>query len=415
MLALKRIDRPTFAWVLYDWGNSAFSTTVMAGFFPIFFKQYWSAGVDATVSTLRLGTVNSLASLAVAVVAPLLGAIADAGGSRRRYLILFAALGVLATTALFGIGEGSWRAAAIVYTAAVVGFSASMVFYDALLVTVATPERRDYVSALGFAVGYLGGGLLFAVNVAMTVFPGVFGLSGADAAVRVSFLVVAVWWGAFTIPLALYVREQPVKTRSRTARRDLRDTFTHLRRYRRAAVFLVGYWFYIDGVHTIVRMAVDYGLSIGFSTNTMIGSLLVVQFVGFPASLAFGRLAERTDPRRGIFIGICVYIVVSIWAARLAHAWEFYALAVGIGSVQGAVNSLSRSFYARLIPSERAAQFYGYYNTIGRFSAVLGPILMGWVAVASGNPRASMLAVILLFVVGAAVLARVPDEDTPAT
>lgn len=406
-----RLDKATISWVLYDWGNSAFSTTVMAGFFPIFFKQYWSSGVDATVSTLRLGTVNSIASLAIAISAPLLGALADSGGSRRRFLILFASIGVLATAALYGIGEGNWRVAAIVYALAILGFSGSMVFYDALLVTVAPPERRDYISALGFAVGYLGGGVLFTLNVAMTLYPAAFGLSGADAAVRLSFLSVAIWWAAFTIPLAVTVRERKSSGERRGVAFELRDTLGHLRRYKPAFYFLVGYWFYIDGVHTIVRMAVDYGLSIGFTTQTLIGALLLVQFVGFPASLAFGRLAQRIGPRRGITIGICVYIVLSIWASRLSQSWEFYALAVGIGSVQGAVNSLSRSFYARLIPEERAAQFFGFYNTIGRFSAVLGPILMGWVGVATGNPRHSMLAVVALFVVGGILLQRVPEAD----
>jgi UMF1 family MFS transporter len=385
----------------------------MAGFFPIFFKEYWSAGVDVTVSTFRLGLANSGASLAVALLAPVLGALADAGGRRVRFLGAFAAVGIAMTVGLFFVGQGQWRVAALVYVAAVVGFSGSMVFYDSLLVVVAPPGHRDRVSALGFAVGYLGGGLLFALNVAMTLKPALFGLADGAAAVRASFLTVAVWWAVFTIPLLTSVREvhaPPSTPRGYRADglRELAATFRHLRSLRPALLFLVAYWFYIDGVHTIVRMAVDYGLSIGFPRQSLITALLLVQFVGFPASLAFGRLADRSGVKAGIFVALGVYLVITVWAARMSSSWEFYLLAGGIGLVQGGVNALSRSCYARLIPEKSAAQFYGFYNALGRFSAVLGPVLMGGVGLLTDNPRMSILSVSAFFLVGALVLARVP-------
>jgi UMF1 family MFS transporter len=389
----------------------------MAGFFPIFFKQYWSAGVDASVSTFRLGVTNSAASLVVAVLAPVLGAVADAGGNRRRFLLAFASLGATMTALLALIAQGQWAAAAVVYVLALLGFSGSIVFYDALLVAVARPERADFISALGFAAGYLGGGLLFAVNVWMTLSPGTFGLTGGDAAVRASFVTVSVWWVAFTVPLAMWVREQAAAGAGSTRAthegiRELRETLKHLRRYRLAFMFLLAYFFYIDGIHTIVRMAVDYGLSIGFDTRDLITALLVVQFVGFPAALAFGHLARTTGARRAVLAGIGAYALICLWGARMTHTWEFYTLAVGIGLFQGGVQSLSRSYFSRLIPRERAAQFFGFYNTVGRFSAVIGPVLMGAVSYFTHSPRLSMLSILILFAVGATLLFRLPDETT---
>jgi UMF1 family MFS transporter len=409
-------NRSTSSWILYDVANSAFSTAVMAGFFPIFFKQYWSTGVEATVSTFRLGVTNSTASLMVALMAPVLGAIADAGGTRRKYLLTFAGLGVVMCTALYFIGQGQWMAAAAVYVVSLLGFSGSIVFYDALLVAVARPDRADYVSAMGFAAGYLGGGVLFAVNVWMTLSPATFGLSGADHAVRVSFLLVAAWWLVFSIPLALWTREQPAAARPgapriRTGLAELSETLRGMRRYRLVFVFLLAYWFYIDGVHTIVRMAVDYGLSLGFDTGTLITALLLVQFVGFPASIAFGRMARTTGAKRAILAGVAAYAGICVWGYFMNRLWEFYGLAVAIGLVQGGVQSLSRSYFSRIIPRERAAQFFGFYNTVGRFSAVLGPVLMGWAGYATGNPRVSMLAVMVLFVVGGAILSRLPTTE----
>jgi UMF1 family MFS transporter len=403
---------------MYDWANSAFSTTVMAGFAPILFKEYWGAGADASETSFRLGLTNSLASLLIALMAPALGSIADAGGVRKRFLFVCTALGVIATAALAAVGRGQWNAAAMVFGIAVVAFSAAMVFYDALLMDVSTPATSDRVSARGFALGYLGGGVLFAVNVFMTLKPHWFGLADATAAARISFLTVALWWALFSIPLFRHVHERGARAASaprgfatiRAGFSQLAETFGHLRRHREAFLFLIGYWLYIDGVSTIVRMAVDYGISLGFPSSALIGALLLTQFVGFPASIAFGRIGEKYGARAGIFIAIAVYIGICLWGYRLAHVWEFYALATAIGLVQGGINSLSRSLFSRLSPHERSAQFFGFYNTVGRFSAVLGPVLMGVVSKRTGNPRLSMLALTVLFIAGAMFLARVREK-----
>lgn len=405
--------RTVYAWAFYDWANSAFATTVMAGFFPLFFKEYWNSGVADTVSTFRLGLANSMASLVVVLCAPLLGAIADHLDRRKGFLLLFAALGVVMTGALHFVAAGDWQLAALCYGLAILGFSGGNLFYDALLLGVARPAQLDRVSALGFALGYLGGGLLFAFNVLMVLYPDWFGLPDKATAVRVSFLSVALWWAVFSVPLFLLVPEaraaEAVRARVAITRglAQLRRTLREIGRLPHTFLFLLAYWLYIDGVDTIVRMAVDYGLSLGFPSNSLIVALLITQFVGFPAAIAFGRLGDRIGARAGILAALAVYVVVTAWGAFMSAVWEFYVLAVVIGLVQGGVQSLSRSLYARLIPPGRSAEFFGFYNMLGKFAAVLGPALMGWVGVLSGSPRIGILSVLVLFVAGAALLLRV--------
>ena len=410
-------NRRTLSWALYDWANSAFATTVMAGFFPLFFKEYWSAGVAVTESTWRLGMANSLAGLAVALLAPILGAIADRGGAKRRLLAFFLFTGTLPCLGLYFVGEGEWLAAAALYAVGVFGFSSANTFYDALLVGVAEEHERDRTSALGFALGYLGGGLLFALNVAMALKPELFGLSGAGEAVRLSFAMVAGWWLLFALPLFLFVPEPEPPTRERGwaalsgGLRQLGDTFRELRGLKPVWLFLLAYWLYIDGVDTVIRMAVDFGLSLGFESGDLITALLITQFVGFPAALIYGRMGERIGTRRAILIGIGVYVGVTLWASRMESAWEFYTLAVVIGLAQGGVQALSRSMYSRLIPADKAAEFFGFYNMLGKFAVVLGPILMGYVALLTGDTRSSIFAVTGLLIVGGALLTLVEIPD----
>lgn len=398
------------SWALYDWANSAFATTVIAGFFPVFLKSYWSAGQDVTFSTFWLGVGTAVASLLVAAVAPLLGAVADRRGARKRFLLFFAAMGIVMTASLAALAQGAWLAAIAVYVAAVIGFSAANVFYDALLVFVAAPRRRDVVSALGYALGYLGGGLLFALNVWMAVSPATFGLADAGQAVRLSFLLVAGWWAIFSVPILLFVKEP--RTAERTTALEamaaavgqIRRTFGHLRRLRVAALFLAAYWLYIDGVDTIVHMAVDYGLSIGLPQGALIQALLITQFVGFPAAIAYGWLGERIGAKAGILAGVGAYAAITVGGYFMRTEGHFYALAVAIGLVQGGVQALSRSLFSRLIPPGQSGEFFGFYNMLGKFAAVLGPLLMGVTARLTGSPRASILSVLLLFVAGGLLL-----------
>lgn len=408
-------SRAVWHWALYDWANSAFATTVMAGFFPIFLKQYWSGGAEATLSTFRLGNANALAALVIVVLAPTLGAIADRRGSNKTFVAGFAALGVAAAGGLYFVDRGGWLAAVALYVLGVVGFAGGNVFYNAMLINVAPESRWDIVSARGYALGYLGGGILFALNVAMALKPGWFGLSDSAAAVRVAFLTVAAWWALFSLPLLLGVREpRVVRIPWRQAVSDgfgqLRATFAAVRRLKAVWLFLLAYWLYIDGVNTIVEMAVDYGLSRGLDSNDLIVALLITQFVGFPAAIVFGRLGVAVGPRRGIGLAIGVYVAATIWAVFLRTALDFYLLAVVIGLVQGGIQSLSRSYYARLIPAGRSAEFFGFFGIIGKSAAVIGPFLVGWVGWLTHSPQLSIAVIIVLFVAGAALLAAVPAE-----
>jgi UMF1 family MFS transporter len=405
------------SWAFYDWANSAFATTVMAGFFPLFFKQHWSAGTAATVSTFQLGAANSAASIIVAFLAPILGAIADRGSTRKKFLLYFAAMGIVMTGALPFVAAGSWEAAIVLYIFATVGFSGGNIFYDALIVNVAPKEQMDSISALGFALGYLGGGLLFALNVTMTLTPQTFGLNDASEAVRLSFISVAVWWAIFSIPLLVFVPEPqnntpgPRRNPLSAGIQQLKTTFKKVRQLRVVCLFLLGYWLYIDGLDTIVRMAVDYGMSLGFASKDLITALLITQFVGFPAAMAFGWIGGKLGAKTGIFMGITVYLGVTLWGFLMQEAWEFYLIAAVIGLVQGGVQSLSRSFYTRIIPKSQSAEFFGFYNLLGKFAAVIGPLLMGWVGMLTGNARYSILSISILFLCGGALLAFVNEDE----
>jgi len=437
---MNKEKKAVWGWAMYDWANSAFATTVMAGFFPIFFKQYWSYGVDVNVSTAQLGFGNSIASLLVALMAPVLGAIADKGSARKKFLIFFAYLGVLMTACLFLVGKGEWAWAIFVYAMGIIGFSGANVFYDSLLPTVAGKDNVDYISGLGFAMGYLGGGLLFLINVLMTLMPEKFGLADSGEAVRYSFISVAIWWGVFTIFTMLWVPEEKTAGASREGGNFIADgfrqiigTFKKVRHLKTIFLFLLAYWFYIDGVDTIIRMAVDYGMSIGFASNDLIIALLVVQFVGFPSALVFGKLGQKWGVRKAIYLAIGIYMFIVVWGTMMTVKQEFYILAIMIGLVQGGIQALSRSYYSRLIPREQSAEYYGFYNMLGKFAAIVGPALMGVVGLIARRllmppapthgqiehvsqlaSRWSIGSVLILFLIGAILFYFVDEEKGKA-
>lgn len=416
MPAIRTYDkRGARAWTLYDWAQSGFSTTVVAGFFPVFFKEYWSAGVDAGTSTLQLGIGHSASSLVLALIAPILGTLADKMHGKKRFLFIFTAVAVLLTAVLFFIPKGAWMAAVMVFAAASLFYAATNIFYDALLMNVADDTHAHRVSSQGYGWGYLGGGILFAINVAMVLKPAWFGLTDSTQAVRVSFLSVALWWGLFALPLFFSVREPraadtpPFFQCLRASVAEIWQTFRALRQLKPVMWFLAAYFLYIDGVGTVIRMAVDYGLALGFGASELLSALLLTQFVAFPAALGFGKIAERFGAKTGIFLGIAVYIGISLWAMVISASWEFYGVATGIGLVQGGVQALSRSLYARLVPADKAGEFFGFYNMFGKFAAILGPVLMGTVAAVSGNPRWSMGALLVLFIAGGILLTFVRE------
>jgi UMF1 family MFS transporter len=341
----------------------------------------------------------------------------------------------LMTAGLFLVHQGDWAMAIFVYVMGIIGFSGANIFYDALLPSVTNAENIDRVSGLGFGMGYLGGGLLFALNVAMTLMPETFGLEGAGQAVRLSFLSVALWWGGFTLFTIFWVEEAKSESSLgglamiKAGFQQYLDTWKKIKHLQVVSIFLAAYWFYIDGVDTIIRMAVDYGMSIGFESSDLIVALLITQFVGFPSAIIFGRLGEKWGVRRSIYLAIFAYIIITFWGVLMTKPIEFYSLAIAIGLVQGGIQALSRSYYSRLIPKGQEGEFYGFFNMLGKFAAILGPLLIGVVgltikgtlaplastpeqvqAIGQIASRWGIGSVVLLFVIGA-ILFKFVDEE----
>ena len=414
----KKLDKSAWSWALYDWANSAFATTVMAGFFPIFFKSYWASDLSDAESTFAIGSVNSLVGLIIAFSAPILGAFADAGESKRKFLFSFALLGIITTGYLFFIPDSSWQLAIVFYGLGVIGFSGANVFYDSLLVTVSKEEERNRTSALGFSLGYLGGGILFLINVIMFLYPSWFGLKNQIDAVLWSFMLVALWWFIFSLPIYLNVKEPIQSSSSKSINRIVKEAFSSLlntarsiKEYKSAVVFLLAYFLYMDGVDTIIRMATSYGSDIGLSATSMIQALLLTQFVGFPATLVFGYYADKFGYKYSLSFAIIVYIFVVLFSSQMDTAMEFYVVACVVGLVQGGVQAISRSFFSTLIPTNKAAEFFGFYNFIGKSSVFIGPFMVSGIALVSGSPSYGILSLLILFIPGLILLWMVPNKN----
>ena len=414
----KKLNKSAWSWALYDWANSAFATTVMAGFFPIFFKSYWASDLSDAESTFAIGSVNSLVGLLIAVSAPVLGAFADAGDSKRKFLFSFAFLGIITTGYLFFIPDSSWKLAVIFYGLGVIGFSGANVFYDSLLVTVSKEEERNRTSALGFSLGYLGGGILFLLNVIMFLYPNWFGLESQIDAVLWSFMSVALWWFIFSLPIYLNVKEPTQSSSGKSVNRIITEAFSSLvntarsiKEYKSAVIFLLAYFLYMDGVDTIIRMATSYGSDIGLSATSMIQALLLTQFVGFPATLVFGYYADKFGYKYSLSFAIIVYIFVVLFSSQMDTALEFYVVACVVGLVQGGVQAISRSFFSTLIPTNKAAEFFGFYNFIGKSSVFIGPFMVSGIALVTGSPSYGILSLLILFIPGLILLWMVPDKN----
>ena len=416
-MIFKKYKKDAISWALYDWANSAFATTVMAGFFPIFYKSYWAIDLSNLESTAMVGYANSLSGLIVVLLAPILGAYADIGTKRKKLLLLFASLGILCTASFYFIPQGEWMLAALLYAIAAVGFSGGNVFYDSLIVSVSDNENRNRVSALGYSLGYLGGGLLFLINVIMFLNPQLFGIESQSNAVLLSFFMVAVWWAFFSAPLLRNVKEQDSERENprffqalKQSFNEVYQTLSEVRKYKNVAIFLLAYWFYMDGIDTIVRMATAYGADIGLEASSMITALILTQFVGFPSTLIFGYFADRLGFKKILTIGILIYILISIFASRITTATEFYAMAIVVGLVMGGVQAVSRAYFSSIIPKDKEAQFFGFYNLVGKSAVVAGPALLAWISMIFNTPRAGILGLLVLFIPGLILLWMIPKE-----
>ena len=421
-------QKKIYSWALYDWANSAFATTVMAGFFPLFFSQYWSDSTSLSSSTFYLGLGNSVASIIVALLAPVLGAIADNGSFKKKFLIFFAFLGVVMTIGLGFIAQGMWPIALLVYIFATIGFSSANTFYDSLLPAVSNKENVDYISALGFSLGYLGGGILIVINFLMLTYPSVFGLMDATQAIQYSFISVGIWWAIFSLPIILFV-DEPKYHDEKSLTDSIKDglsqfksTFDEIRNLKVVATFLVAYWLYIDGVDTVVRMAADFAITLGFDQTAIMGALVLIQFIAFFATLIYIKIASKIGLKNGIYAGIVAYMLILCGGYFVTEIWHFYCIAILIGCFQGGIQSLSRSLYSRIIPEKKSAEYYGFYNMLGKFAAVVGPLLMGTVTLLLNDiigdeqqaARFGLLSVGILFILGAYVFSKVDIAEGEA-
>lgn len=414
MFKMNQIERN---WAFYDWGNSAYSMTVTSTILPLYFKAVFvNGGGEASLSTAYWGYANSVSTLILALLAPILGTIADYRGYKKKFFTLFFALGVGFTALLAVVPDSYWPLLLGFYILSAIGFSGSLIFYDAFLVDVTTEERMDRVSTMGFALGYIGSTIPFILCMAIVILAqfGKLPLSVA-AASQISFVLTAIWWGAFTIPMLKNVKQQygidveanPVKN----SFLRLGQTLKNVRQHKTLFLFLLAYFFYIDGVDTIIKMATSYGADLGISTTNLLIILLVTQFVAFPFAILFGRLAEKFGGKRMLFVGIFIYTFICIYAYFLKTTLDFWILAMLVATSQGGIQALSRSYFGKLVPKDNANEFFGFYNIFGKFAAIMGPFLVGLVTQMTGRTNNGVLSIIALFIIGGAVLRRVAEPN----
>ena len=406
------------AWCMYDWANSAFATTVMAAVLPTYYGAVAAAGLQGNTATVYWGYTSALAMLINAIMSPILGAVADYLGAKKRFLAFFAVLGIFFTSLLVLVGKGDWLLALILYVLGYIGFGGANVFYDSLLPHIAKPEDIDYVSSKGYALGYLGGGLLLAVNIVMILFWSKLGLPSQEMASRLSFLSVGIWWAVFSIPILRIVPE-PVVPETRRERinpfkaafQRLGNTFRDIQQYRELMKFIVAFWLYNDGIGTIIKMATIYGTEIGIGQTDLIGALLLTQFVGIPFSLLFGKLAKWLGTKRSIYLALGVYTLISIAGYFMTSAWQFWLLAGMVGLVQGGSQALSRSLFGVMVPKPKSAEFFGFYDVSSKFAGIVGPAVFAMVGQLTGSSRLSIVSLIIFFVSGALILTQVNEEE----
>jgi MFS transporter, UMF1 family len=413
---------------MYDWAASSVQTTIMVAVFPIYFVKVAGAGIGESGATQRLAAINSIALVIIALVSPLLGAISDYRAAKKRFTAIFMALGILGCCGLFMVGSGDLDLASWLFILVMVGVAGSYVFYEALLPHIARPGEIDRVSTAGYAIGYLGGGVLLALNLAWIQMPGLFGLpsgpglgeSDSTLPARLAFLSVAVWWGLFSIPLFRKVPEPPARIERderpgqgpvRAAFVRLGETFGELRSYRQAFLMLLAFLIYNDGIQTIIKMATAYGTEIGIGQSALIGAILLVQFVGIPCSFLFGSVAGRIGAKRALFLGLLAYTVISILGYYMTTATHFFILAGLVGMVQGGTQALSRSLFASMIPQHKSGEFFGFFSIFEKFAGIFGPLIFAGTIAMTGSSRNAILSVIGFFAVGAALLAMVNVEE----
>ena len=416
----KLYRRAINSWAMYDWANSAFATTVMAGFMPVYFRELAkAAGMTSVQATSAWGYIATIALILVALLAPGMGYMADRMAGKKRFLTIFAVLGSLASIALYLPHGDMFRLAGILYVLGNIGFAGANVFYNALLPHIAKEDEIDQVSVKGYALGYVGGGLLLVINVLMFSFPQWFGIADAGMAVRLSFVTVGIWWLGFTIPLWRQVAEPPTAHTEvvgfgealSSGFKEIAQTFHKIRQYPQAFKLLLAFWIYNDGIGTIIKMATAYGDEIGIDQTGMIGALALVQFVGIPFSFAFGWLSRKLGTKNSILLGLGLYSAISIGGYFMQVAWHFWLLAFMVGLVQGGTQALSRSLFGAMVPKDRSGEFYGFFSMSDKFAGIFGPLAFATVGLITGTSRFGIVSLLIFFVVGGILLMRVDEKE----
>ena len=412
----KKFSKEIKAWISYDLGSSAFATTVLAAFFPIFYNQYWSSNIDSVLSAQYLSWTLVISNLTLLFTAPLIGAITDISRSTKKLFVSMVMISIIGTGFLYTLQAGSWLYALIFFGIANYFFSASNVIYDKILVQISSPDLFSKISGYGYAWGYFGGGFLFLINACMSLYPELFGLSSQADAIRWSFITVSVWWFIFLIPLAITYKEPSAKVVEnkviRNSFKNLINTFISISRYRNAFIFLIAFFLFIDGVHTVVALAATFALNLGLDSSSVIIALLMVQFIAFPSTLMWAYVGEKYSDKFVINFSILIYIVIIIYTLFLSSAMEFYILAAMVGFVQGGIQGSSRGLFAKLIPHDKAGEFFGLFNTFGKAGAFMGPALVGLFLALFESVRISLLPILVLFVLGLIVLYFVKTDET---
>ena len=412
----KKYKKIINSWAMYDWANSAFATTIMAAVLPIYYRAIAEPTLTGNQITSYWAYTNSIALLLIAIISPILGAMADFKGAKKRYLTIFALGGIVATAFMFFLTTGDWLLASSLFILGNIGFAGANVFYDSLLPHIAKKDDIDQISTKGYAMGYVGGVILLAINLAMIMFAPDH-LTGLMT--RISLASVAVWWLVFTIPLLKNVPEPPRQVFKGEMHSNpitagfhrLGETFKEIRKYGDLFKFLVAFWLYNDGIGTIIKMATTYGDEIGIDSTSLIIVLLIVQFVGIPFSFAFGWLAKKIGTKKSIYITLGVYSLISIGGYFLSNATHFLILGFAVAMVQGGSQALSRSLYARMVPKSQSAEFFSFFSVSGKFAGIFGPLVFGLVSQLFGNSRLGIISLIVFFITGGLMLTRVDEQE----
>ncbi|WP_428911447.1 MFS transporter [Niallia sp. Krafla_26] len=413
---MKKMTASERSWAFYDWANSAYTLIVVTAILPLYFKaSATEAGIDAATSTAFWGYANSFSTLIVSILAPILGTIADFKGFKKRFFLIFATLGIVFTLMLAIVPSGQWMVLLIFFILTSIGFTGANIFYDAFLVDVTTEERMERISANGFALGYVGSIIPFVISIGliMTAQMEILPLT-VTVASQIAFVITALWWGFFTIPMLKNVEQkyyvERVPNPVSTSFRKLYVTFKNIKEYKPIFIFLLAYFFYIDGVHTVINMSTAFGSDLGISSTTLLIVLFVTQIVAAPFTMLFGRLAGKYSEKTMIMVGIFVYVIVCFYAYFLDSAIDFWILAMLVGTSQGGIQAMSRSYFAKLVPKESSNEFFGFYSVFGKFAAILGPLLVGVTAQLTGSTNSGVFSLVILFVIGAIILLRVPNQ-----